>query len=94
MKRSILVAVAATAAVTAPNLASAHNAAHFFLPDGTCHEVGSNKDAPIVGDGNPNQSPGSNNLPGQLDLIPGNGDQYGARYAADRSPRLLPGNCP
>jgi hypothetical protein len=94
MKRSILVAVAAIAAVTVPSLASAHNAAHFFLPDGTCHEVGSDKDAPIVGDGNPNQSPGSNNLPGQLDLIRGNGDQYGARYAANQSPRLLPGNCP
>jgi hypothetical protein len=94
MKRSILVAVAATATVTASSLASAHNAAHFFLPDGTCHEVGSDRDAPIVGDGNPNQSPGSNNLPGQLDLIPGNGDQYGARYAADQSPQLLPGNCP
>ena len=95
MKRSILVAVAAVATVTVPaGLASAHNAAHFFLPDGRCHEVGSNKDAPIVGDRNPNQSPGSNNLPGQLDRIPGNGDQYGARYAADHSPRLLPGNCP
>jgi len=95
MKRSILVVAAAMAAVTVPTgLAHAHNAAHFFLPDGTCHEVGSNTDAPIVGDGNPNQSPGSNNLPGQLDLIPGNGDQYGARYAADHSPRLLPGNCP
>jgi hypothetical protein len=95
MKRSILAAAAAMATVTLPTgLARAHNAAHFFLPDGTCHEVGSNKDAPIVGEGNPNQSPGSNNLPGQLDLIPGNGDQYGARYAADQSPRLLPGNCP
>ena len=95
MKRPIVVAVIAMAAVTVPTgSASAHNAAHFFLPDGTCHEVGSNKDAPIVGAGNPNQSPGSNNLPGQLDLIPGNGDQYGARYAADHSPRLLPGNCP
>jgi hypothetical protein len=87
--------VSALAAVAIPaGLAGAHNAAHFFLPDGTCHEVGSNRDAPIVGAGNPNQSPGSNNLPGQLDLIPGNGDQYGARYAADQSPRLLPGNCP
>jgi hypothetical protein len=95
MKRSILVGVAAMASVTVPTgLAGAHNAAHFFLPDGTCHEVGSDKDAPKVGDGNPNQSPGSNNLPGQLDLIPGNGDQYGARYAAEHSGRLLPGNCP
>ena len=95
MNRSILVAVGAFAVITVPaGLAGAHNAAHVFLPDGTCLNVGSNKDAPIVGAGNPNQSPGSNNLPGQLDLIPGNGDQYGARYAADHSPKLLPGNCP
>ena len=95
MKRSILVAVAAIAAVAVPTgMAGAHNAAHFLLPDGTCHEVGSNKVAPLVGDGNPNQSPDSNNLPGQLDLSPGDGDQYGARFAADHSPRLLPGNCP
>jgi len=46
-----------------------------------------------VGAGNPNQSPGFNPA-GQLDLIPGPGDQYGARYAADRSPTLLPGPCP
>lgn len=96
MKRSILATAAGVLAVVVvpAGLASAHNAAHFFLPEGTCHEVGSNKDAPIVGDGNPNQSPGSNNLPGQLDLIPGNGDQYGARWAAEHSPTLLPGNCP
>ena len=58
-------------------------------------EVGSFKDTPIVGAGDPNQSPGSDNAPGQLDLIPGNGDQYGARYAADQgNSRLLPGACP
>ena len=95
MKHSIAATVAVVATLTATaGTASAHNAAHFFLPDGSCHEVGSNEDAPIVGAGNPNQSPGSNNLPGQLDLIPGNGDQYGARYAAEHSPQLLPGNCP
>lgn len=95
MKYPIVVAVAAAAVMTATaSTANAHNAAHFFLPNGTCHEVGSDKNAPIVGHGNPNQSPGSNNLPGQLDLIPGNGDQYGARYAAEHSPTLLPGNCP
>ena len=95
MKHSIVAAVAAAAVMTATaNAANAHNAAHFFLPNGICHEVGSDKDAPIVGHGNPNQSPGFNNLPGQLDLIPGNGDQYGARYAAEHSPTLLPGNCP
>jgi hypothetical protein len=95
MKRSILATTIGLASLALPvSHASAHNAAHFFLPDGTCHEVGSNKDAPIVGDANPNQSPGSNNLPGQLDLIPGNGDQYGARWAAEHSAILLPGNCP
>lgn len=94
-RTTLAVAISTLAAIwLAPGLAAAHNAAHFFLPDGTCHEVGSNRDAPIVGAGNPNQSPGSNNLPGQLDLIPGNGDQYGARFAAEHSPRLLPGNCP
>jgi hypothetical protein len=95
MNRFIVIAVGTIAAVTVPTgIGRAHNAAHVLLPDGTCHNVGSNKDAPIVGEGNPNQSPGSNNVPGQLDLIPGNGDQYGARYAADHSPQLLPGNCP
>ena len=94
-KRSSTVVVSGLAALAlGAGPAGAHNAAHFYLPDGTCHEVGSNKDAPIVGAGNPNQSPGSNNQPGQLDLIPGNGDQYGARWAAENSPRLLPGNCP
>ncbi len=94
-RTTLTVAAGALAAVWLPTgLAGAHNAAHFYLPDGTCHEVGSNRDAPIVGAGNPNQSPGSNNLPGQLDLIPGNGDQYGARYAAEHSLTLLPGNCP
>ena len=97
MKRhtTLAVAISTLAAVSLPHgLATAHNAAHLYLPDGTCVDVGSNRDAPIVGAGNPNQSPGSNNLPGQLDLIPGNGDQYGARWAAEHSPRLLPGNCP
>jgi len=95
-KRTIFAVAVTTLAVgwLAPGLASAHNAACLVLPNGTRIDVGSNRDAPIVGAGNPNQSPGSNNQPGQLDLIPGNGDQYGARYAADQSPRLLPGNCP
>lgn len=94
-RTTLAVAVGVLTAVTLPaQLAQAHNAAHLILPDGRCVDVGSNRDAPIVGAGNPNQSPGSNNQPGQLDLIPGNGDQYGARYAAEHSPRLLPGNCP
>ena len=93
-RTTLAVTISALAVVgLAPGLASAHNAAHFFLPDGTCVNVGSNREAPIVGAGNPNQSPGFN-PEGQLDLIPGPGDQYGARFAADHSPTLLPGPCP
>ena len=92
-RTTLAVAISTLTAVwLAPGLAAAHNAAHFFLPDGTCIEVGSNRDAPIGGAGAP-QSPGFNQ-PGQLDLVPGDGDQYGARFAANHSPRLLPGNCP
>jgi len=99
-KRTILaVAIGALAVVGLPcGLASAHNAACVVLPDGTGIDVGSNRDAPIVGRGAP-QLPN-----GQLDLIPGSGDQYGARYAAEHpaphgdglagSPSLIPGNCP
>jgi hypothetical protein len=87
--------VAALLLAAAP--AGAHNAAHFYSPDGTCHEVGSNKEAPIVGAGNPHQTDG-----GQLDLIADPNasgvdttDQYGARYAANQgNTPLLPGNCP
>src|SRR4051794_29298259 len=72
MKRHLIIAGAVSGLVAfslATGTADAHNAAHFFLPDGTCHDVGSNKEAPIVGAANPNQSR-IYNLPGQLDLIP------------------------
>ena len=72
------------------SVASAHNAGHIITPDGQCHNVGSLKEAPVVGDGNPNQLPN-----GQLDLIPGSGDQYGTRFAADQgNSAVLPGACP
>jgi hypothetical protein len=95
LRMSLAVALGAmTAASLTAGLAEAHNAALVLLPDGTCHAVGSNRDAPIVGAGNPNQSPGFN-PEHQLDLIEGSGDQYGARYAAEQSPRLFaPGRCP
>jgi hypothetical protein len=74
--------------------ASAHNAAHIYV-DGRCLEVGSFKDAPLVGRGAPQDALG------ELDLIydPRNGvdvsDQYGARLAAIKGQTpLLPGNCP
>jgi hypothetical protein len=72
----------------------AHNAAHFYV-DGRCLEVGSDKSAPFVGQGAPQDANG------QLDLIydPKSGadvtDQYGARLAAiEGSTPLLPGDCP
>ncbi len=90
---ALLVAVAAFAAAPA---ARAHNAGHVILADGSCHNVGSLKEAPYVGAGNPNQT-----STGQLDLIddPRGGvdtsDQYGARFAATRGQsRVEPGECP
>ena len=69
---------------------SAHNSGHIILPSGQCQNVGSLKEAPFVGDGNPHQLAN-----GQLDLIPGPGDQYGARFAADQgNSAVLPGECP
>jgi hypothetical protein len=90
IKRLIVVAALAVAAVAAAP-ASAHNAGHIILPDGTCLDVGSSKDAPLV----PEQNPNRNATTGQLDLIPGSGDQYGARFAATQgNTSILPGNCP
>jgi hypothetical protein len=84
-KLALLVATAA--AGICASTASAHNSAHFFVGD-RCIQLGSQREAPTVGAGNPNQNAG------QLDLIAGPGDQYGARFAADRSEQLLPGDCP
>ena len=86
--RKLALIPAALALAFAPS-AFAHNAAHFFLPDGSCLNVGSGKEAPLV----PEQNPNRNASTGQLDLVPGSGDQYGARYAANQSPQLLPGDC-
>jgi hypothetical protein len=89
-RTTLAVAVGALAVVGLPcGLASAHNAACVVLADGTVINVGSNREAPIVGRGAP-QLPN-----GQLDLIPGPGDQYGARFAANQSPALIPpgGDC-
>ncbi len=57
--------------------ASAHNAGCVQTGNGAVVSVGSNKEAPVVSSHNPNSLPN-----GQLDLLPGSGDQYGARFAA------------
>lgn len=86
----IAILVALLAIFMTIGVASAHNAGHIFLPDGQCLNVGSLKEAPIVGDGNPNHL-----STGQLDLTPGSGDQFGARFAADQgNSAVLPGGCP
>lgn len=72
---------------------SAHNAGHIITPDGQCQNVGSLKDSPDVSDSNPNLNTTTD--PGRLDLIPGPGDQYGARFAAVQgNSAVLPGECP
>ena len=48
-------------------VAYAHNAGHIHLPNGECVDVGSGKHAPTE----------------YQDKIPGPGDQYGARWAAE-----------
>ena len=80
MRKLALLAVLPAAVVLAVAPAQAHNAGYVITGNGTCQEVGSNKEAPLV----PEQNPNRNATTGQLDLTPGPGDQYGARYAADQ----------
>jgi hypothetical protein len=93
-RTTIVLAIAFAAAAVGTSTASAHNAGHIFI-DGRCLEVGSSKEAPLVGQGAPQ------NALGQLDLIydPISGvdltDQYGARWAAIQgNTPILPSNCP
>jgi len=81
--------IAALVSVLAlPAVAAAHNVGHIFLPDGSCLEIGSVKEAPLVGkDGT------------QLDLVPGTAnpprDEYGTSFVGywGNTP-ILPGRCP
>ena len=83
-KRAIRVAAAggiASLSLLVPMPAAAHNAGHFTLPDGTCHEIGSFKHHPR----------GIDLIP----ETPSPFDEYGASFAAfqGRTP-ILPGPCP
>ena len=81
MRRLTLLGVVVTAAVAVfPVPAPAHTAGCVQTGNGEWVFVGSNKSGPFV----PEQNPNRNAATGQLDLVPGPGDQYGARYAADQ----------
>ena len=49
MKRVIVVFAGLLAVMALPMRATAHNAGHIFLPDGSCLLIGSGHDAPLVG---------------------------------------------
>jgi len=91
MRTRALVIVIAASAVLA-STAGAHNAGHVILADGSCIDVGSGSSAPFVSPNNPHVNT-TTDL-GRLDLEPGNGDQYGARFAADQGESaVLPRFC-
>ena len=87
MKRAVVVFVGLLAVILFPVVATAHNAGHLFLSDGTCVELGSFREAPIVGpDGTP------------LDLVPETPrDEFGVSFVgvglSGQTP-IFPGGCP
>jgi len=80
MRTIALACASVVVALVAASGAAAHNAGYVMTGNGSCQEVGSNKEGPVVPDSNPNRNAST----GQLDLIAGPGDQYGARYAAEQ----------
>jgi hypothetical protein len=95
MRRTMLAGAAAALALLAAAPAGAHNAGCVQTGNGKWVFVGSNKNGPFVPEQNPNRNttPGSDF--GRLDLEPGPGDQYGARFAADQGNSAVehPRNC-
>jgi len=85
MRRVLVVFVGVVAVIALPLVATAHNAGHLFLPDGSCQEVGAFNPAPLVGQ---NQTP--------LDLVPGTPqDEFGVSFVGvSRQTPIYPGACP
>jgi hypothetical protein len=87
MKRSFVIVAGILSVLALPFAAAAHNAGHLFLPDGSCQQVGSFKEAPFVG---PDKI--------QLDLVPQTPlprDEYGVSFVGfGRGTPILPGGCP
>jgi hypothetical protein len=82
MRRLMLLGAIVAAAMVPASPATAHNAGCVQTGTGEWIFVGSGNDGPLVPEQNPNRNTTTD--PGRLDLIPGSGDQYGARYAADQ----------
>jgi hypothetical protein len=80
-RRFSVAAAAASLALLGAMPAAGHNAGHFTLPNGTCHEIGSFKHHPR----------GLDLIP----ETPSPFDEYGASFAAfqGKTP-ILPGPCP
>ena len=88
MMRTLVAGAALVALLGTPFLAVAHNAGHIILPDGKCLEIGSFRDAPLVG---PDMV--------QLDLVPETSnppfDEYGVSFVGYyRRTDIRPGRCP
>ena len=87
MKHRYFVFAALVGLMFTPGAAIAHNLAHLFLPDGTCLEIASAREAPLVG---PDKE--------QLDLVPGTPlprDEYGVSFVGAVGDNLIfPGACP
>ena len=89
MRRRLTIVVGTSAAFLAcVGAAGAHNAGHLVLPDGSCHEVGSFRDAPLIG---PSRQ--------QLDLVPETPttpfDEYGVSFVGfNGNTPIFPGGCP
>jgi hypothetical protein len=87
MKRVIVGCVVVLSLLAGPMTGFAHNVGHFTL-NGSCHEIGSVKEAPLVGQERT-----------QLDLVPETAnpprDEYGASFVGFQgNTRILPGPCP
>ena len=87
MKRTFIVFAGALAIVALPIIATAHNAGHIFLPDGSCQNLASGRHGPLVGQ---DKTP--------LDLMPETSrDEFGVSFVGasgrGNSP-VLPGFCP
>jgi hypothetical protein len=88
MKRTFVRIIVALSLVAVPAVGSAHNLGHFTLPDGSCQQIGSGKEAPLVGKDRT-----------QLDLVPQTAnpprDEYGASFVGfSGNTPILPGPCP